>query len=222
VPIGPHRRFDWTRFDLGVVREIGAKLDGTVNDVALACVAGAVRRYLIAHGLEADGLDFRALVPVSTRSDAQRGRLGNRVAMLVVSLPVGESDPRRRLERVVEETARRKESGQAEGSEVLEELSDWTSSSLLTGMTRLAAARRASNLVVTNVPGPQVPIFLNGARMLASYPLVPLFQNNALGIALFGYDGSLFWGFNADWDAVPDLHELVRDVDLEFEALRKI
>jgi hypothetical protein len=160
-------------------------------------------------------------VPVSTRREDQRGKLGNRVSMLVASLPVEERDPSKRLARIVEETTKLKSSGQIEGSEALEEISDWTSTALLTSMTRLAGARRAANLVVTNVPGPQFPIFLNGARMLASYPLVPLFENNALGIALFSYDGRIFWGFNADWDALADLHDFVLAVDREFEVLRK-
>jgi WS/DGAT/MGAT family acyltransferase len=222
VPIGPFRRFDWTRFDLGVVREVKSKLGGTVNDVVLACVAGAVRHYLGAHDVELDEIDFRTFVPVSTRKENERGMLGNRVSLLVAHLPVDEPDPRKRLTRVTEETKQLKDSGAAEGTEVIEELSDWTTTSLLTTFSRLAASRRSYNMVVTNVPGPQFPVYLNGARLQESYPLVPLFSNQALGIALFSYDGGLFWGFNADWDAVPDLHEFVAAVEREFEALRKL
>jgi len=221
-PIGPHRRFDWTRFDLGVVREVKQKLGGTVNDVVLACVAGAVRGYLEDHAVETDEIDFRAFVPVSTRRDDERGKLGNRVSMIVAGLPVSEPDPRRRLQRVSEETTHAKESGQAAGNELMEELSDWTSGALIRAMSRLAAQRRAYNIVVTNVPGPPLPVFMSGARMLESYPLVPLFENQALGIALFSYDGSLYWGFNADWDAIPDLHEFVQGIEREFEILRKL
>jgi diacylglycerol O-acyltransferase len=222
VPIGPHRRFDWTRFDLGVVREVKDKLGGTVNDVVLACVAGAVRSFLQRQDVDVDDIDFRAFLPVSTRTEDQRGKLGNRVSMLVAPLPVDEPDPRARIEKVRAETQGLKKSGQAAGTEVIEELSDWTSPSLLTAFSRLAASQRSYNLVVTNVPGPQFPVFLNGARMLESYPLVPLFDNQALGIALFSYDGALYWGFNSDWDAVPDLHEFVLAVEQEFETLRKL
>jgi WS/DGAT/MGAT family acyltransferase len=222
VPIGPHRRFDWTRMDLGAVREVRTRVGGTVNDVALACVAGAVRDRLAAHGVELEGIDFRALVPVSTRSAGQRGKLGNRVSTLVTRLPVDEPDPRRRLLRVIDETSKLKASGQVQGSEALEEISDWTVAGLLTTISRLAATRRAFNLVVTNVPGPQHPVFLSGARLLASYPLVPLFENQALGVAILGYDGALYWGFDADWDALPDLHDFVLAVDSEFELLRKL
>ena len=222
VPIGPHRRFDWTRFDLGIVREVKERIGGTVNDVALACVAGAVRTTLASHGVSLDELDFRVFVPVSTRTAEQRGKLGNRVSLLVVPLPVGEADPARRAQRVVAETRRLKTSGQAEGTEAFEAISDWTSPALITGMSRLAASRRAYNLVVTNVPGPPMPIYLSGARMRTAYPLVPLFENQALGIALFSYDGGLHWGMNADWDALPDLHDFVETLEQEFETLRKL
>ena len=222
LPIGPHRRFDWARFDLGVVREVKQKLGGTVNDVVLACVAGAVRSFLGEHGIDLSEIDFRVLVPVSTRSDGERGKLGNRVSMIVASLPVDEPDPRRRLARVVEETRKHKESGEARGPQALEELADWTAPGVLARFSRLAASRRAFNLVVTNVQGPQLPIYMNGARMLASYPLVPLFTNQALGIALLSYDGGLYWGFNADWDAVADLHDFVGFIEREFEQLRKL
>jgi len=222
VPIGPHRRFDWTRFDLGVVREVKDKLGGTVNDVILACVAGAVRSFLQRQEVSVDDIDFRAFLPVSTRTSDQRGSLGNRVSMLVASLPVDEPDPRTRVEKIGAETRALKKSGQAAGTEVIEELSDWTSPSLLTAFSRLAASQRSFNLVVTNVPGPQFPVFLNGARMLESYPLVPLYENQALGVALFSYDGGLYRGFNADWDAVPDLHEFVLAIEQEFETLRKL
>jgi WS/DGAT/MGAT family acyltransferase len=222
VPIGPHRRFDWTRFDLGVVMEVKQRLGCKLNDVVLACVAGAVRSFLERRGEDVGELDFRAFVPVSTRAADERGKLGNRVSMLLVPLPVSEADPRRRAALVAEETRQRKESGQVAGAEWIEELSDATSSALITGFGRLASSRLSYNLVVTNVPGPPFPVYLNGAQLLESYPLVPLYGNQALGIALFSYAGALHWGFNADWDAVADLHDFVLDVEREFEALRKL
>jgi diacylglycerol O-acyltransferase len=222
VPIGPHRRFDWTRFDIGVLREVKKNLGGTLNDVVLACVAGAVRTYLADHDVGIEEIDFRTFVPVSTRKASERGKLGNRVSLLVAHLPVDERDPRRRLEKIVEETRKLKSSDQVKGTSALEEISDWTTTGLLSQFSRLAAARRSYNVVVTNVPGPQMPVFMNGARLLESYPLVPLFDNQALGIALFSYDGVLHWGFNADWDAIPDLHEFVLLIEREFETLRKL
>ncbi|MCP5044796.1 MAG: wax ester/triacylglycerol synthase family O-acyltransferase [bacterium] len=222
VPIGPHRRFDWTRFDLDIVREVKGKLGGTVNDIVLACVAGAVRSYLHEHEFDTTDIDFRAFLPVSTRKESQRGKLGNRVSLLVAPLPVDEPDARRRVERVIDEVTELKHSGEAEGTDLIEQVSDWTAPALLSAVSKLAASRRAYNLIVTNVPGLPFPVYLNGARLLESYPLVPLFKDQALGIALMSYEGGLFWGFNADWDAVPDLHSFVNAIEQEFELLRKL
>jgi diacylglycerol O-acyltransferase / wax synthase len=220
--VGPYRRFDWTRIDLAAVKEVKDRLGGTVNDVVLAVVAGAMRQFLSRRGLDVAGIDFRAMVPVSVRRAEEAGALGNRVALLMARLPVEEADPRARLARVVEVTRRLKDGRVVEGTELLEELSDWTVPSLFAAIAKLGARTRSYNMVVTNVPGPQFPVSILGARMHEIYPLVPLFANQALGIALFSYDGGLFWGFAADWDAVPDLHDLVALVQSEFEALRKL
>jgi diacylglycerol O-acyltransferase / wax synthase len=220
--IGPHRRFDWTRFELSTVRGIKDHLGGKLNDVVLACVAGAVRRFLLHRNVDVDGIDFRVLVPVSTRTANERGKLGNRVSMIAARLPVGEKDLRRRYDAAVAETAHIKESGQLEGTEAIEHLSDWTTTTLLTQFSKLAASRRSFNLIVTNVPGPAFTSYLDGARLLESYPLVPLFSNQALGIALLSYDGGLYWGFNADWETLPDLHVFVEGLEEEFELLRKL
>jgi WS/DGAT/MGAT family acyltransferase len=222
VPIGPHRRFDWTTMPLEAVKAIRGRLGGTVNDVVLAIVAGALRRFLHRRGVEVNRLDLRAMVPVNVRGASERDSMGNRVAMLVARLPLDARDAGERLARVVYETTALKRSHQAAGVHALEELSDHSFTTLFTLFARLAAASRPFNLVVTNVPGPQFPVYVLGARMLACYPLVPLYRNQALGIALFSYDGRLHWGFNADWDAVPDLHDLVDAVDTELDALCRV
>jgi WS/DGAT/MGAT family acyltransferase len=221
VDIGPHRRFDWTTMDLGELKAIRGRLGGTVNDVVLAILTGALRRFLRQRGEAVERLDFRAMLPVNVRTDADREAAGNRVAMLVARLPLDERDPRRRLERVVMETGRMKRSHQALGVQTLEELADRAIPGLFIQYSRLAARSRPFNIVVTNVPGPSFPVFVLGARALAFYPLVPLFRNQALGVALLSYDGRLYWGFNADWDAVPDLHELVEGVGRELALLRE-
>jgi WS/DGAT/MGAT family acyltransferase len=220
--IGSYRRFDWARFDLGAVKEVKSRHGGTVNDVVLAVVAGAMRQFLSRRGLDVAALDFRAMIPVNVRSAEQAGSLGNRVALLMARLPVEEPDPLARLARVVEVTRALKDGRTVEGTELLEEISDWTVPSLFSAIAKLAARTRSYNMVVTNVPGPQFPVSILGARMHEIYPLVPLFSNQALGIALFSYDGGLFWGFAADWDAMPDLHDLVLLVQSEFETLRKL
>jgi WS/DGAT/MGAT family acyltransferase len=208
--IGPHRRFDWIRFDLGAVRDLAHAFAGTVNDVVLAVVAGASRHFLAGRGVgDLDALAFRAMVPVSTRGSDERGRLGNRVAQIVVPLPVDEADPLRRLRRVIEAARTTKRSGQARGSELIEALGDWITPQLVSSAVRLQARTRPYNLVVTNVPGPPVPLYLLDAPLLEIYPVVPLFKNQALGIALFGYHEGLYWGLNSDWDRVPDLHDYV-------------
>jgi WS/DGAT/MGAT family acyltransferase len=222
VEIGPHRRFDWTSIDLATVKHIRSRFGGTVNDVVLAIVAGALRRFLRRRSVAVDGLDFRAMVPVNVRARAEQGHMGNRVAMMVARLPLDEQDPQARLTRVTQETTGLKRSHQAEGVQAIEELSDHTFTTLFTLFARVAASSRPFNLVVTNVPGPPFPAYVLGARMNACYPLVPLYQNQALGIALFSYDGRLWWGFNADWDALPDLHDIVEAIDTEIAAFVRL
>jgi len=220
--IGPHRRFDWTSLELGSVKEVKKHLGGTLNDVVLATVAGAIGRFLRRRGERVAGIRFRAQVPMSIRNDSEHGQEGNRVVMLLADLPVEESNPRRRLERVIETTTRLKQSRQRAGVELFEELSDRTISSIFVRFAKLATRQRAFNVVVTNVPGPPIPVYLLGARMLEIHPLVPLASNQALGIALFSYDGGLHWGFNADWDALPDLHDFVVGLEREFAELHGV
>jgi WS/DGAT/MGAT family acyltransferase len=193
-----------------------------VNDVVLATVAGAVGSFLRRRGITPEkiaGLDFRAMVPVSVRGSADKGTLGNRIASWAARLPIAETDPRKRLQAVRSVTADLKQSRQAMGAEVLARVSEWTVPTLLSLAMRLAARARSFNLTVTNVPGPQIPLYLLGCAMKAAYPLGPLFEHQALNIALLSYDGALHWGFNADYDALPDLSELVDSIRASFEEL---
>ena len=217
--IGPHRRFDWLDMSLAAVKDVKTRLGGTLNDVVLATVSGALGRFLHARGLQVEHLDFRAMIPVNVRSQADRESMGNRITMMVARLPLEERDPRLRLQRVSQTTRELKGSRQALGVQTLEEVSDWTLTTLFSAFVRLSTMSRPYNVVVTNVPGPQVPTYFLSAPTQAVYPLVPLNRGQALGIALFSYNGTLFWGFNADWDVVPDLHELVEAVKKEFESL---
>jgi WS/DGAT/MGAT family acyltransferase len=220
--IGPHRRFDWLRFDLDHVKEVKHRFGGTVNDVVLATVAGAIGQFL--RGRRVRGLKktpFRALVPVNVRGAAERGTLGNRVAQMLAPLPIAERDPVRRLLKVIDTTSKLKHSKQAFGAEILEEISDWTATTVMTQVVDLAARVRTYNLIVTNVPGPGLPLYLLDFPLREIYPMVPLFANQTVGVAIFSYAGGLFWGFNSDWDRVPDLHDLVEGLGLEFEDLRK-
>jgi diacylglycerol O-acyltransferase len=158
---------------------------------------------------------------VSVRSDAERGRLGNRVSGLVMRLPLDEADPWKRLLRVADATHELKGSGQVGGGELLERLAELVPSRLFAAVTRFAVRHQPTNLVVTNVPGSRVPVYMLGARMLAVYPVVPLAQDQGLGVALLSYDSGLHWGFNADWDAFPDQHDFAEEIQAQFELLRK-
>jgi WS/DGAT/MGAT family acyltransferase len=203
------------------VKTVKQRLGGTVNDVVLAMVSGAVRRFLEARGLPVATLDFRAMVPVSVRTASEHGTLGNRVANFIAPLPVHEPDPLARYKKVMHATVQQKGSRVIHGTEIIEEIGNWTSTTVLTQLMRMAAQWRPFNVVVTNVPGPPMSLYLLEAPLLETYPMVPLFANQALGFALFSYAGQLFWGLNADWDAVPDLHDLATALHDELELLRR-
>lgn len=221
-PIGPHRRFDWLSMDMGALRDLRQRLGGTLNDAVLAIVAGAVRRFLAQRNVDLSGLDFRVFVPVNVRTPASRAEIGNQVAGWILDLPIAEPEPARRHEQIRRATENAKHSQQARGSRILSEAADWTGPGLVALVARLAERALPFNLVVTNVPGPPQSLYLLDSQMLEAYPMVPLFVNQGLGIALFSNAGRLFWGFNADWDVVPDLHEFVEAVAESFEELRAL
>ncbi|MGH0030570.1 MAG: WS/DGAT/MGAT family O-acyltransferase [Myxococcota bacterium] len=217
--IGPHRRFDWLAMDLLEVRAVRKALGGSINDVVLAIVTGAVRRFFLERGADPDSGHFKAMTPVSVRDASERHALGNRVSAWLVDLPIDEPDPARQLERVVERTAELKRSQQAVGTDLLMQATDWLPGVLFALGARAAGSALPFNMVVTNVPGPQHPWYLLGARLLESYGMVPLIGRQGLGVALGSYDGRLFWGFNADWEIVPDLHDFVNAVGAAFDDL---
>jgi WS/DGAT/MGAT family acyltransferase len=220
-PIGPHRRFDWLAIEVAEIKEVRRAFGGSLNDVVLTVVTGAVRRFLERRGVSPRQLDFRVMAPVSVRGEDERGRLGNRVSAWMLDLPIALPDPRQQLERIAARTRELKESKHAVGAEVLTQAADWTPSTLLALGARNATRLLPFNMVVTNVPGPQVPMYLLGARMLEAYPHVPLADRLGLGIALLSYDGRIGWGFNADYDTVPDLTHFVDDVRAAFREMRE-
>jgi WS/DGAT/MGAT family acyltransferase len=187
-------------------------LGGTVNDVVLTVIAGALGAYMRQHDHPTGGLVLKAMVPVSVRSPAERGALGNRVAAMWAPLPVDIADPVERFEQIAEATAALKESGQAVGAQVLTELAAFAPPTVLAQAMRLQAHQRMFNLVVTNVPGPQYPLYLAGSELLNVYPLVPLAENTALGLAIMSYNGSVSFGLTSDFDALPDLDALAAEL----------
>jgi diacylglycerol O-acyltransferase len=217
--IGPHRRFDWMTMDLADIKKLRKALGGSLNDIVLTIVTGAVRSFLRARHVDPDRLDFRVMAPVSVRSENERGALGNRVSAWIVPLPIGQADRRVQLERITERTTRLKESNSAVGAEVLTQAAEYTPSTLLALGARNMTRLLPFNLVVTNVPGPQAPMYMLGAEMLECYPHVPLTDRLGLGIALMSYNGKLCWGFNADYDLVPDLREFVGAIESSFAEL---
>jgi diacylglycerol O-acyltransferase / wax synthase len=212
APIGPHRRFTWLRANLRDVKAIKDSLGGTVNDVVLATVAGALGRHLRRRGQNTDGLELKAMVPVSVRRDLEHDAVGNRLAAMMAPLPVWCQEPVARLDIVREELKDLKSSGQAVGAHVLTELSGFAPSTIMGQASRLMARQRFFNLVVTNVPGPQFPLYLLGRRMLDPFPMVPLAKNQALGVALLSYDGAINFGIVGDFDLMWDLEELAHDL----------
>ena len=219
VQIGPHRRFTWVRTSLADVKAIKNGLGGTVNDVVLAAVAGALGRHLRRRGHATDGLVLKAMVPVSVRGDEQRGELGNRVAAMMASLPVWCQEPVARLDLVSDEMSGLKEGGQAVGAEVLTGLTGFAPSPVLGQAARLVGRQRFFNLVVTNVPGPQMPLFLLGRRAVDPFPMVPLAKNQGLGIAVMSYDGRMNFGLVGDFDALSDIDDLADDLHASLAEL---
>ena len=217
VAIGQQRRFAMARTELDDYKRIRKSHGGTVNDVVLATVAGALRAWLQTRGENvASGTSLRAMVPVSVRGDIPAGpALGNRVSTFFVDLPVGESNPVIRLSQVAYAMTGLKESGQSIGAEALIGLGGFAPPTLLALGARAAAAlsKRLYNVIVTNVPGPQMPLYAAGARMLEMYPVVPLVTNQALAIGLASYNGGVFWGINADRDAIPDVDVLATCIE---------
>jgi diacylglycerol O-acyltransferase len=221
--ISPYRRFDWTSFELDEVKAIKKALGGTINDVVVATATGAVRRFLLRRGSDVDSMEgFRTVLPVNTRKGGGLS-VGNHVAMLLAELPVTERDPLERLNKVVRVTTElKKESNQTGGAELIEDVADLTTKRLVSELYRTAMRLRTYNLIITNVPGPPFPLYMLGAPMKAIYPMVPLMQNQNLGIALFSYAGSLHWGFNADWESFPDVHDFVEDIRASFAEYQEL
>jgi diacylglycerol O-acyltransferase len=219
--VGPNRRVDWTESSLDDVKEIRRAVGGSVNDVLLAVVAGALRHFLTEERqFDVDGIEFRAMVPVSTRQADQRGSLGNQVAMWLVNMPLSEPEPLLRVQKVHEETARLKQTNQALGASTLVELSRGTPLTLISVANRVVGPIvRPFNLTVTNVPGPQFPMYLLEAKMIASFPIVPLWSQHGLGLAIFSYDGGLHWGIHADFDAIPDTDRVAAAINKAIKEL---
>jgi WS/DGAT/MGAT family acyltransferase len=214
--IGEQRRYGMAATELDDYKRVRKAHGGTVNDVVLATVAGALRVWLLTRGESVTpATTVRAMVPVSVRADVESGALGNRVSAIFVDLPVGEASPKVRLHQVSYAMKAHKESGQSVAADAIVALSGFAPPTIHSAAARLASgfSRRLFNVVVTNVPGPQYPLYAAGAPMLECYPVVPLSKGQAVSIGLTSYNGGVYYGLNVDRDAMPDVDVLAQCVE---------
>jgi WS/DGAT/MGAT family acyltransferase len=218
--VGSARRVSWARIDFEAVKAVKHRLGGTVNDVVIAAVTGALRHLLRSRRVAVDDLHVRATVPDKVRGESERASAGNRVSAWLVDLPVRERNVLQRFAKVVELTGRMKRSSQAQLIELLTDAASAFDPVLTLGV-RLAAYFSPYTLIVTNVAGPPFPLYFMGARLLEAYPFAPLFHNQGLAVGVFSYNGELFVGCNADWDAVPDVDAFAAAVRRAFKDLER-
>ena len=208
VPIGSHRRVFWMRTELDHFKAIKNSLGGTVNDVVLAVVTGALGRWLRTRGVRTEGLELRAQVPVSIRTDDEHNRLGNRIAVMRAPLPVYARDPVERLRIVRESMQGLKESKQALAAQVIAGLEDFAPPTILSMASRMNWSTRLFNMIVTNVPGPQIPLYMQGRELLEVVPVAFLPDNYALTVAAMSYNGALDFSLLGDYDAMYDIEQV--------------
>jgi diacylglycerol O-acyltransferase / wax synthase len=221
VEIGPHRRIVWLQCELADFKAVKDQLGGTVNDAFLAVVSGGLGKWLRTRGVRTEGLELRGLVPVSIRAKDEHHALGNRIAAVRGPLPVYARDPVERLRIVRESMKDVKESKLALGAEVISGLEDFAPPTLLAQASRLNFSTRLFNLLVTNVPGPQFPLYMMGREMQEIVPVAFLPENHALAIAAMSYNGKLDFGLLGDYDAVPDLERMAEFFEESLEELLK-
>jgi diacylglycerol O-acyltransferase / wax synthase len=219
VEIGSHRRFAWVRSDLDRFKRVKDALGGTVNDVVLAVVAGALREWLRGRGIRTEGLELRAQVPVSIRASDEHGQLGNRLAVMRAPLPVYIADPVRRLEAVSQAMKGLKQSKQALGAEVISRFNDFAPPTLLAQAARINFSTRLFNLTVTNVPGPQVPLYVLGRELEDIFPIGFLPPNQALFVAIMSYNGGINFGLLADYDSMDDVDVIASGIETAIAEL---
>ncbi len=222
VPIGPHRRFVGVTARLEDFKAVKDAFGGTVNDVVLAVVAGALRDFLIARGRRTEGVELRALVPVSVRTEHDEHGSGNRIVVMRGPLPVYISDPLNRLRFVSQAMDGLKESKQALGAEVIAGAQNFAPPTILAQASRLNFSTRLFNLIVTNVPGPQFPLYVLGREMLQAIPVAFLPENHALAIAIMSYNGQMNFGLLGDFDALPDIDAIGDGIAQQLDTLLEL
>ncbi len=222
-PIGPHRRVEWLSFDLASGKQVKERLGGTLNDVVLATVCGALHRFLGKRREWRTRLDYRIVVPVNLRHPGDEHTGGNRVSAYFLSLPIAEFNALRRYDAIRTATASLKGSRAAEGIDLLTQLTDHAGGTWLTRLGgRVIDRLRPYNLIVTNVPGPPFPLYILGARLLEVIPMLPLFERQGLGVAVLSYCGRLQFGLIGDRELAPDLGSLCEALVASFAELETL
>ena len=219
VDIGPHRRFVGVASGLDDFKLVKNAFGGTVNDVVLATVAGALRSFLISRGVRTEGLEMRALVPVSVRTEGEHHAGGNRIVVMRGPLPVYIADPIQRLHFVSHAMDGLKESKQALGAEVIAGAQNFAPPTILAQASRLNFSTRLFNLIVTNVPGPQFPLYVLGREIVQAFPVAFLPERHALAIAIMSYNGQMNFGLLGDFDALPDIDSIGENIAAELATL---
>lgn len=212
-PVGPHRIVDWLSLSLADVKAVRKALGCTVNDVVLATVTGAVREFLQHRQTRPEGLEFRVATPVNVRRPDDQPGAGNRVSTWIVPLPIGESDPKQQVEKIHAATEEAKQSHQSSAIELVEAFQEWIRIDLH------AMSAGTQNLYCTNVPGPQFPLYLLGARLRRIFIHAPLLTNLGLAIGALSYDGRVCFSLTADYDRLPDLDDFTAMIGSSFERL---
>ena len=222
VHVGPHRRVALVEAQLTDFKAVKDAFGGTVNDVVLAVVAGALRSWLHARGTRTEGLELRAGVPVSVRTSDQQGAFGNQLAQVLCALPITVADPIERLRIVSEDMRGLKDSRQALGAEVIAAAEGFAPPTILAQASRLNFSTRFYDVLVTNVPGPQVPLYVLGRRLERVFPLPFLAGDRALAVAVMSYDGGMSFGLLGDFDALPDLDALAAGLESSLAELLRL
>ncbi len=219
VPIGPHRRFVGVRSELRDFKLVKDTFGGTVNDVLLTAVSGSLRQFLRLRGIRTEGLELRALVPVSIRAEHEHGQFGNRIAAMRGPLPVYVEDPVARLRTVKAAMDDLKESKMAIGAEALANVQNFAPPTVLAQASRLNFSTRLFNLIVTNVPGPQFPLYTRGREMQDVFPVAFLPEDHALAIAIMSYNGKVNFGLLGDYDALGDIQAIADGIEQSLAEL---
>ncbi len=219
VEIGPHRRYAVVRQHLDQYKEVKNALGGTVNDAVLTVVSGALAQWLRSRGIRTEGLEMRALVPVSVRTADQRGTLGNQLTVMRGPLPVYINDPVARLRVVRQAMDGLKESKQAVGAATIARVNNLAPPTILAQASRLNFSTRLFNLIVTNIPGPQLPLYVLGRQLRDLFPIAFLPEHHALAIAIMSYNGAVDYGLLGDYDALPDIDLIAEGIEASLQEL---